>query len=152
MRQYTGADLYIYSSSVEVIHKLYDKDPPDFSELIELYTMAIWLTEIYFERKIIGKWAVFHSEIDWLIELLQKFSIQEIFNRVLPFMRAGRNGCRPEIFLTAYADVVATGSQGEVVWIKGTEEMAPEHIKKKLLDKKSGRVVAFSLPFVISEI
>lgn len=152
MTQYTEADLKIYSSSVEVIHKIYDKDPLDFSSLVIQYTQGFLHSENNFNLKIIGRWAVFSSELDWLGELLQKFSIKEIFNRVLPFPLAGRNSCRPEIFLTAYADVVATSSQGEVVWIKGTEEMIPEQIKKELNDIKSGRVVAFSLPFATSAI
>lgn len=152
MTQYTEADLNIYSSSVEVIHKLYGKDPLDFSSLVVQYTQGFLHSENNFTLKILGRWAIFSSDSDWLGELLQKFSMKDIFNRVLPFPSAGRNSCRPEIFLTAYANVVVTSSNGEVSWIKGTEEMAPEPIKKELNDIKFGRVVAFSLPFGTSTI
>lgn len=150
MTEYTESGIFIERDHLKAIHKMYDKDSPDFSCLVTDYVKGLLCSEELFNLKAGTNWAIFSGDSDWLSELLQKHSIQEIFNRVLPFPRAGRNGCRPEIFLTAYADVVATSSQGEVVWIKGTEEIAPEQIKKELNDIKSGRVVAFSLSFPTS--
>lgn len=64
MTQYTEADLKIYSSSEEVIHKIYDKDPLDFSSLVIQYTQGLLHSENNFNLKIIGRWAVFSSELD----------------------------------------------------------------------------------------
>ncbi len=63
-----------------------------------------------------GWWFVL-SDVDWLVH--DKFSVRELFHRVVPAPAHGEHSLRAEVLLTAYANDVFTFSCGEESVITG---------------------------------
>jgi hypothetical protein len=90
----------------------------------------------------VDDWWVVGSDADWLRH--ERFSVRELFERVVAQPEHGEHSMRAEILVAAFAPSVWLALQGDRVCIRGT---APPH---RVWERAAGqiRVVAFSMTTV----
>jgi hypothetical protein len=91
-----------------------------------------------------GWWSI-SAERDWLVQTDGAPSLWNFYN-IVHFPQVGREACRSEILLTAFADVLVTrGAEGELIWISGDKNQwrLPEEINDSLSRPQIGRIVLF---------
>jgi hypothetical protein len=92
-----------------------------------------------------GWWLVWSAN-DWLREPNGSVSYRN-FDQIVHFPEAGREACRSEILLRAFADTLITrGANDELTWIedKNHRGMLPTSVLDRVMQKNVGRTVVFT--------
>lgn len=95
----------------------------------------------------IDDWWIVSAATDWLIQSEGSVSLWN-FTHIVHFPQKGREACRSEILLTAYAEAVITaGRTSELAWIVGNPDRStlPARILERLSKQTVGRLVAFQM-------
>lgn len=91
-----------------------------------------------------GDWWLVASEDDWIGRIVGS-SVQDYFNKILPFPEAGQNAMHSGILLTAFAKDVTTFDEVSTRVIRG--EADPSEPESKVREAPRGwkRAIAFSI-------
>jgi hypothetical protein len=92
-----------------------------------------------------GGWWFVSSAKDWLIDSTGSVTMWN-FSHIVHLPEAGREACRSEIFLTAFADAVVTrGGTEDIIWIVGDPDRwpLPEEFAEHFSRPVPGRSIAF---------
>lgn len=151
MTEYSKESLHIITDSISVLRRFLSRDPHFVSKLSASYLAAEFVRDLVLTGSIpihvdmIDEWWIVRSDKDWLTQPDGSVSLWN-FHHVVPLPEAGREACRGEALLTAFADVVVTrGATDEVTWITGdgSRWVLPNEILDQFTQLKSGRIVAF---------
>src|ERR1051326_1610485 len=151
MAKYTEASLHLITDTIATLRRLLSQDPQFISRLSasylagELARLLVWTGAVPVRIDVVDGWWIIRSDKDWLAQTDGSVSLW-YFHHIVWFPEAGREACRSEALLTAFADVVVTrGATDEVTWITGdgSRWVLPNEILDQFTQLKSGRIVAF---------
>lgn len=92
-----------------------------------------------------GDWWMVSSAEDWLARE-NNFTIEETFKNIVPLVGGGLEASRREILLTAFASVVFTKKDKDVLWVAGASQENGTELETCLSAiPDSHRVVGFKL-------
>jgi hypothetical protein len=63
-------------------------------------------------------WHLILSTEAWFLRALGSFSVDSLFERIIPFPQAGANACRSEILVGAFADQIIVAKEGNILYEK----------------------------------
>jgi hypothetical protein len=120
MPEYSASDIQIEMDYVSLIRRTFGPTTRTAQELIGNLVRNLVLTKsLPLRVDLIDGWWTGSSEIDWLVETDGCITFRS-FTYVVHFPLAGREACRSEILLTAFADAVVTrGEDAELEWFAG---------------------------------
>jgi hypothetical protein len=151
MRKFTEADIQIIDDAVAVLRKrpdTYIGDLPWGPRLaagMALDLVLLGALPMRADRR--DDWWLVESDVDWLNTSSGPRTDKDPFKFIVPLHQYGQYAFRSEILLSAFADVVVTGSGGQLDWITGGTEADVSRLPKVWADRfakdHKGRFVAF---------
>jgi hypothetical protein len=108
MTKFDASDLHILTDGVATIRRVFGPNVSAQQIASMLTRDLIVMNAVPLRVHHIDTWWVISSAKDWLVQPDGSVSLRN-FTQIIPFPDAGREACHSEIFLTAFADAVATG-------------------------------------------
>jgi hypothetical protein len=145
--------LQLIGDSVSTIRRLWGSREDFLSRLsapflaVQLVSDLIITGYVPLSVDYVDGWSIVSSEKDWLVQPDGSVSLWN-FHHVVHFPQVGREACRSEILLTAFADAVVTAyGQDAATWIVGSPDEYPFtlSVQERFRPHEYGRTVAIKL-------